>query len=277
MANIRKRNKSYEITVSCGYGIDGRQIRRTMTYTPEKGMTAKQIEKEVQRQAVLFEEQCRDGVVGTDGRMKLADYVPIYLENAKHRLSPVVYEKYCRMLDICIVPMLGHFKLKDIKPIHIQRFVNALEERTTHLDGKQGRLTPSTIRRYYTMVQSVLHSIDFPVLYGYNVVKKGPYGMSIFAGPKLRYLWGKKNEITFSNFDQKGIHEKLYPFNISAVIGVGVNISRIFFDFRYEQGIGNISKSITYDNINSDGSTGISRIIFDRRDSALSFSLGFIF
>ena len=33
MANIRKRNKSYEITVSCGYGIDGRQIRRTMTYT----------------------------------------------------------------------------------------------------------------------------------------------------------------------------------------------------------------------------------------------------
>lgn len=54
MANIRKRNKSYEITVSCGYGIDGRQIRRTMTYTPEKGMTAKQIEKEVQRQAVLF-------------------------------------------------------------------------------------------------------------------------------------------------------------------------------------------------------------------------------
>ena len=63
----------------------------------------------------------------------------------------------------------------------------------------------------YASVQSVLHSIDFPVLYGYNVVKKGPYGMSIFAGPKLRYLWGKQNEITFTNFDQKGIHEKLYP------------------------------------------------------------------
>ena len=28
--------------------------------------------------------------------------------------------------------------------------------------------------------------------------------MSIFAGPKLRYLWGKHNEITFKNFDQKG-------------------------------------------------------------------------
>lgn len=129
----------------------------------------------------------------------------------------------------------------------------------------------------YASVQSVLHSIDFPILYGFNVVKKGPYGMSIFIGPKLRYLWGKKNEITFSNFDQKGIHEKLYPLNISAVVGVGVSISRIFFDFRYEQGIGNISKSITYDNINTDGSTGVSHIIFRRRDSALSFSLGFMF
>lgn len=128
----------------------------------------------------------------------------------------------------------------------------------------------------YASVQSVLHSIDFPLLYGYNVVKEGPFEMSIFGGPKFRYLWGKKNEITFTNFDQKGIREKLHPLNASVVIGVGVNISRIFFDFRYEQGIRNMSKSVTYDNINSDGSTGVSSITFRRRDSALSFSLGFI-
>lgn len=129
----------------------------------------------------------------------------------------------------------------------------------------------------YASVISIIHSIDFPMLYGYNVVKEGPYGMSIFAGPKLRYIWGKKNEITFENFDQKGIYERLYPFNLSAVIGVGVNISRIFFDFRYEQGLHNISKSVTYDNINSDGSTGVSNITFRRRDQVLSFSLGVIF
>lgn len=129
----------------------------------------------------------------------------------------------------------------------------------------------------YASVQSVLHSIDCPILYGYNLVKKGPYGMSVFAGPKLRYLWGKKDQITFENFDQKGIHEKLHPFNASAVVGISVNISRIFFDFRYEQSISNISKSIVYDNINSDGSTGVSNIVFRRRDSALSFSLGVLF
>ncbi|MEG1563383.1 MAG: porin family protein [Bacteroides sp.] len=129
----------------------------------------------------------------------------------------------------------------------------------------------------YASVHSTIHSIDFPLLYGYNIVKQGPYGMSIFAGPKLRYLWNKQNRISFENFDQKGINEELNPFNVSAVIGVAVNISRIFFDFRYEQGLRNISKSVTYDSINPDGSTGVSEILFRRRDNVLSFSLGVIF
>ena len=152
MPTIQKRNNSYLISVSCGYDLTGKQIRRTMTYKPDSGMTQKQIEKELQRQAVLFEEACQNGSAPTDGRIKLADYVPIYLETAKKQLSPLVFERYTRMLEICIVPMLGHFKLKDIKPIHIQRFVNALEERTTHFDGKPGKLSPSTIHRYYTMI-----------------------------------------------------------------------------------------------------------------------------
>ena len=178
--------------------------------------------------------------------------------------------------------MVSELKIKDVtidevhmKKHFIQPEVSYNVSKCEITFDKLGSQHPA-IEPDYASVQSVLHSVDFPILYGYNVVKKGPYGMSIFAGPKLRYLWGKHNEITFKNFDQKGIHERLYPFNVSAVIGVGVNISRIFFDFRYEQGIGNISKSIIYDNINSDGSTGVSNIIFRRRDSALSFSLGFI-
>ena len=49
MATIEKRNNAYRITVCCGYDINGKQIRRRMTYTPDEKMTAKQIEKEVQR------------------------------------------------------------------------------------------------------------------------------------------------------------------------------------------------------------------------------------
>ena len=129
----------------------------------------------------------------------------------------------------------------------------------------------------YATINSQMHSIDIPLLYGYNIIKSGPYTMSIFAGPKLRCIWTQRNKITFDNFDQKGIYEQLHPFNISAVVGVGVSISRIFFDFRYEQGLHNISRSVTYDNINSDGSIGVSNMTLNRREQALSFSLGLMF
>ena len=59
MPTITKRNDTYKITVSAGYDINGKQIRRYMTWKPPSGMTAKQIEKEAQRQAILFEEKVR--------------------------------------------------------------------------------------------------------------------------------------------------------------------------------------------------------------------------
>lgn len=172
MASITKRKDSYFIAVSCGYDQNGRQIRRTMTYKPEPNMTEKQIQKEVQRQAVLFEEQVRNGQVSTDGRLKLADFVPVYLETAKQRLSPYVYERYTHILDLGIIPALGHLKLRDIRPLHIQRFIDDLSKRETHLDGKPGKLSPSTIRRYYTMVSSLMKSAYKLGLIGVNPAER---------------------------------------------------------------------------------------------------------
>ena len=64
MATIRKRpNGTYEIKVSCGYGVDGKQRNQYKSYKPEPGMTPRQIEKEVQRQAILFEEDCKRGQI----------------------------------------------------------------------------------------------------------------------------------------------------------------------------------------------------------------------
>ncbi len=45
MATIKQRGDSYKITVSCGYDLNGKQIRRHLTWTPEPGMTARQIKK----------------------------------------------------------------------------------------------------------------------------------------------------------------------------------------------------------------------------------------
>ena len=67
MANIEKRiNKqgkvtSYRISVTEGVDRNGNPIRRRMTWTPEPGMTEKQIEKALQAAALtkgIIEKKC---------------------------------------------------------------------------------------------------------------------------------------------------------------------------------------------------------------------------
>ena len=50
---INKKGTSYLIRVSLGY-VKGKQITRAMTYKPEEGMKPRAIEKELNRQAVLY-------------------------------------------------------------------------------------------------------------------------------------------------------------------------------------------------------------------------------
>ena len=50
MATIQKRGDSYRIRVSDGYDVHGKQIMRSMTWTPPPEMTERQAKKEVNRQ-----------------------------------------------------------------------------------------------------------------------------------------------------------------------------------------------------------------------------------
>ncbi|MCD8182278.1 MAG: PorT family protein [Bacteroides sp.] len=132
-------------------------------------------------------------------------------------------------------------------------------------------------------ITSSLHSFEVTVIYGYNFIKEGPYSLAVFGGPKIRYIWDKKSEVTFENFGQQEIEEDLYPFNLSFTTGVAVTISRIFFDFRYDIGLHNISRRVRYKPAPA-GSLGeegdavpITRIRFHRRDNVFSFSLGVFF
>jgi len=73
MASIEKRKDSFLIVASTGYDSQGRKRRKTMTWKPEPGMTPRQIEKELQRQAVLFEEKVSSGL-HLDATTKFGDF-----------------------------------------------------------------------------------------------------------------------------------------------------------------------------------------------------------
>lgn len=124
MANIRKRGNTYQIRVSCGYDTRGNQVVQTMSWKPEPNMTEKQAEKEVQRQAVLFEEKCFKGQVTSN--IKFQDFAEQWFEEyAKPNLRNTSYERM-KQLTVRVYPAIGHLRLDKITSRHIQQFINDL-------------------------------------------------------------------------------------------------------------------------------------------------------
>ena len=134
LATIEKRNNSYRFMVSCGYDMTGRQIRKYMTWKPEPNMTAKQIEKEVQRQATLFEERCLKGQV-LDENIRFAEFAEMWLNDRKNDLRPRTYARYKSLLPR-INAAIGHIKLCKIQPPHLRAFYSNLAEYGVRLDTK---------------------------------------------------------------------------------------------------------------------------------------------
>lgn len=127
MATIQKRGDSYKITVSCGYDLSGKQIRRNTTWQPEPGMTARQIKKELERQAVLFEERCRTGQV-LDGNIKFAEFAERWFADyAEKQLRPTTLSGYRAIVER-INGAIGHIRLDKLQPHHIITLYNNLSE-----------------------------------------------------------------------------------------------------------------------------------------------------
>ena len=152
MANITKRKNSYSIRVSCGYDVNGKQIFQCMTWTPEPGMTAKQIKKELDRQAVLFEEKCKDGYQNTT--IKFQVFAEEWLEDyAKHNLRNTTYEEALKLRDR-IFGAIGHMRMDKLTTRQIQAFINTLSKEGANLiTGKP--LSAKTVRHDLNFISDV--------------------------------------------------------------------------------------------------------------------------
>ena len=134
MPNITPRkNKngeitSYTIRVYHGYDSNGKRLKPyTMSYKPAQGMSAKQIEKEVQRQAMLFEEQFKLGYA-PDSRQTFSQYAE-YVLNSKTESGTKhsTIKRYRELLER-INKGIGHIKLTDIRPQHLSELYSQLRQ-----------------------------------------------------------------------------------------------------------------------------------------------------
>ena len=134
MATVTKRGETYKITVSCGYDCNGKQIRRSMTWKPASGMTQRQIEKELNRQLVTFEEKVASGLY-LDGSIKFADFADKWFQDyAEKHLKAKTIARYKELMRR-IIPAIGHIRLDRLQPQHLLSFYDNLAEPGIRLDA----------------------------------------------------------------------------------------------------------------------------------------------
>ena len=145
MANITKRGDTYRIKVSCGYDVNGKQVIKSMTYKPDPTKSDKWNEKEVNRQAVLFEESCKKGQTSTS--MKFEVFAREWFKDyAELKLKRNTVSNYHQMEKRAYVA-LGHIRVDKITPLDIQHFVRSLVA-----DG----LSAETVKSHVRFVSTVL-------------------------------------------------------------------------------------------------------------------------
>lgn len=125
VASIRKRKTgSYEIKVFCGYRMDGKQKYQYKSYYPSPGMTQKQIEKEVQKQAFIFEDECQRG--RKTASIRFEQFAEQWFEEyASINLRPTSLQRM-RQATQRVYPVFGKMRMDKITSRDIQLFITEL-------------------------------------------------------------------------------------------------------------------------------------------------------
>ena len=140
MATVEKRTKkngqeSYRITVAAGVDSTGKQIRLRRTWDPPKpDMTPKQIEKALNRAVTDFEREIEQGY-RLDHKQSFAEYAQYVLDlKARTGTKPRTIERYQELLKR-VNQAIGHLKLTDIRPQHLNALYQNLGEEGVRLDS----------------------------------------------------------------------------------------------------------------------------------------------
>ena len=126
MATITKRGRSYRIIVSMGYDVNGNQVTRSKTWRPPDTMSEAQAKKEATKQAMLFENECSQGM--QDASIKFQKFAEQWIEEyakLNHRSSTLQRDM---QIASRVFPALGYMHLNKISSRDIQRFINSLAQ-----------------------------------------------------------------------------------------------------------------------------------------------------
>lgn len=148
---------SYQLRAYVGKDLNGKSKFATKVWKPDRQYTEKQLEKEVVRQQMLFEDAVKAGKVPSE-KTTFQDFSTRWIEEySKPHHKTKTSDSYASMLKR-INPALGHIQIGKLSPIQINEFLLNLKEEGVKLTDKNhcSGLSDKSVKNYYTLISSIL-------------------------------------------------------------------------------------------------------------------------
>ena len=149
---IRKRSKNYIVYLEYTDETTGKKKQKNMGSYPLKRDASKRLNE--------LKEEIYNDDLAIPTNVKLEKYLMDFLEKYKANLSITTYNCYVRICKKYINPILGSIKLNDLRPIHIQNYV----------DDLVGILSPQTIKIHINILNLALKRAYKLKLVKYDIV-----------------------------------------------------------------------------------------------------------
>ena len=137
-AFIRKRSKNYIVYLEYKDENSGKKIQKNMGSFEKKRDASRKLNE-------LKDSIFNDELV-LPNAVNLENFLIDFLDKHKINLSITTYNCYLRICKKYIIPMLGKYKLEELKPIHLQNYV----------DDLVGILAPQTLKIHINILNLAL-------------------------------------------------------------------------------------------------------------------------
>lgn len=185
MASIEKRGKnSWRLVVELGTDAHGHRLKKSKTIKVEDEAllrTKKRLNDYLNEELTKFKIEVEAGEYIAPEKMKFSSFVEEWeTKYAVKHLEASTLNTYKRCLNKRILPVFGHLRLDQVKPIHVLNYIDSLEQEGSRLDGKQGKLSSGSVFMMYRILKNI-----FSRAVEWKMIKSNP--VADVARPRVKY------------------------------------------------------------------------------------------
>lgn len=178
MASVKRINKdkftgkikSWTLRAYKCTQIDGKQKEYTKTFKVDPSWSNSRIEKEIEKSIILYEQEIKRGFT-LDNKQTFEQYANYVIElKERNGIKHSTIQRYKELLKR-INQGIGHLKIKDIKPQHLNQLYEQLQQKGLNkTDG--GYLSNKTIIEHHRLIHAILAQAEKELLVDYNMASK---------------------------------------------------------------------------------------------------------